>query len=161
MSFWTARPECELSGRRSVALSGLRKSRTRLTKRTWRTLRPMEDTPTADTASTPEEGPREKQSLLTLVPRLAKFLYHLPADERVPWTAKAALGGLAAYLASPVDIIPDAVPGGGYLDDLLLLSFVASFVLAKVPPEVVREHWGEDVQVLERIRNVRGKTKEE
>ena len=127
----------------------------------WRSLRPMEDTPKPDTASTPGEGPREKQSLLTLAPRLAKFLYHLAADERVPWTVKAALGGLAAYLASPIDIIPDAVPGGGYLDDLLLLSFVASFVLAKVPPEVVREHWGEDVQVLERIRNVRGKTKEE
>ena len=121
----------------------------------------MEDTPNSDLASTPEEEPREKQSLLTLVPRLAKFLYHLAADERVPWTAKAALGGLAAYLASPVDIIPDAVPAGGYLDDLLLLSFVASFVLAKVPPEVVREHWGEDVQVLERIRGERGKTREE
>ena len=78
-----------------------------------------------------------------------------------PAAGEVPLGGLAAYLASPIDIIPDAVPGGGYLDDLLLLSFVASFVLAKVPPEVVREHWGEDVQVLERIRNVRGKTKEE
>ncbi len=74
---------------------------------------------------------------------------------------KAALGGLAVYLISPVDVIPDAVAGGGYLDDLLLLSFVANFVLAKVPPEVVREHWGEDVQVLEQIRRERAKTKEE
>jgi uncharacterized membrane protein YkvA (DUF1232 family) len=144
-----------------AVLRGPGKRRTRSTRRRWRTVRSMDDTPKADTASTPEDGPRARQSLLTLIPRLAKFLYHLAADERVPWTAKAALGGLAAYLASPVDVIPDAVPGGGYLDDLLLLSFVASFVLAKVPPEVVREHWGEDVEVLERMRSERANAKEE
>lgn len=65
---------------------------------------------------------------------------------------KAALAGLAAYLATPIDIIPDWIPGAGYLDDALLLAFVVSYVLARVPMDVVREHWGEDVEVLERLK---------
>ena len=99
-----------------------------------------------------DEKGKERQSLVTLIPRLAKFLWHLVKDPRVPWTVKASLAGLAVYLASPIDIIPDWIPGAGYLDDVLLVGFVVSFVLARVPPEVVREHWGEDVEVLERFR---------
>jgi hypothetical protein len=30
-------------------------------------------------------------------------------------------------------------------------------VLAKVPYDVIREHWGEDVEVLERLKMGRGK----
>lgn len=97
---------------------------------------------------------RPRESLVSLVPRLARFVYHLSRDPRVPWTAKAALVGLAAYLACPIDIIPDWIPAAGYLDDVLLVGFVASFVLARVPPEVVREHWGEDVHTLERLRDL-------
>jgi uncharacterized membrane protein YkvA (DUF1232 family) len=99
-----------------------------------------------------EKRPRE--SLLTLVPRLARFVYHVSRDPRVPWGVKGALVGLAAYLASPIDIIPDWIPAAGYLDDVLVVGFVVSYVLARVPPEVVREHWGEDVQTLERIRDL-------
>jgi uncharacterized membrane protein YkvA (DUF1232 family) len=105
-----------------------------------------------DMAASEGTTDRPRESLVTLIPRLATFLWHLVKDPRVPWTAKAALAGLAAYLATPIDIIPDWIPGGGYLDDALLIAFVVSYVLAKVPPEVVREHWGEDVEVLERLK---------
>ena len=96
------------------------------------------------------EQPRD--SFVTLVPRLAKFVWHLVKDPRVSWQVKASLVGLAAYLASPIDLIPDWIPGGGYLDDVLILGFVASYVLARVPMEVVKEHWGEDVETLERLQ---------
>ncbi len=99
-----------------------------------------------------EKRPRE--SLFALVPRLARFVYHLSRDPRVPWSVKGALVGLAAYLACPIDIIPDWIPAAGYLDDVLVIGFVVSYVLARVPPEVVRDHWGEDVQTLHRIRDL-------
>jgi len=102
------------------------------------------------TDETGKDRPRE--SFVTLIPRLARFLWHLVKDPRVPWTVKASLAGLAAYLASPLDLIPDWIPGAGYLDDVLIAGFVVSYVLARVPPEVVREHWGEDVETLERFR---------
>ncbi len=94
----------------------------------------------------------ERQSVLTIVPRVAKFLWHLVKDPRVPAAVKWSLVGLAAYLASPIDLIPDWIPGAGYLDDVMIVGFVVSYVLARVSPEVVREHWGEDVEMLERLR---------
>jgi len=100
---------------------------------------------------------RKGGSVLSLVPRLAKLAYHLARDPRVPWTVKAALAGLAAYLACPIDIIPDWIPVLGYLDDVLVAGFVVSFVLRSVPSDVVREHWGEDVHVLESLRRRRKK----
>lgn len=105
-----------------------------------------------DMSATGEEKGDSRESFVTLVPRLAKFVWHLVKDPRVPWQVKASLIGLAAYLASPIDIIPDWIPGAGYLDDVLILGFVASYVLAKVPIEVVKEHWGEDVETLERLQ---------
>jgi len=97
------------------------------------------------------EGPK-RESVLSLIPRLAKFLYHVARDPRVPWTVKAALAGLAAYLACPIDIIPDWIPGAGYLDDILLVGFVVGYVLGNVSPDVIRDHWGEDVHLLESLR---------
>jgi len=102
--------------------------------------------------STKNPGGRKRGSLVSLVPRLAKLVYHLARDPRVPWRVKAVLVGLAAYLASPIDIIPDWIPVVGYLDDVLMVGLAAGYVLASVPPEVVREHWGEDVEVLESLR---------
>jgi len=101
----------------------------------------------------PDESPagQKRESVLSLIPRLAKFLYHLARDPRVPWTVKAALVGLAAYLACPLDIIPDWIPVLGYLDDVLIVGFAVGYVLRKVPLDLVREHWGEDVQVLESL----------
>ena len=83
---------------------------------------------------------------------MAKLIYQLARDPRVPWTVKAALGGLAVYLASPIDLIPDWVPAAGYLDDVLMLGFVVSYVLSAVPRYVVLEHWGEDIETLESLR---------
>ena len=86
---------------------------------------------------------------------MPKFLWHVARDPRVPWTVKAALAGMAAYLASPIDLIPDWIPGLGYLDDVVLVGVVVGYVLRKVPREVVREHWGEDVEVLEGLTRKR------
>ena len=100
----------------------------------------------------PQGCERPRESVLSIIPRLAKFLWHLVRDPRVPVSVKWSLVGLAAYLASPIDLIPDWIPGAGYLDDVLIVGFVVSYVLARVSPEVVREHWGEDVETLERLR---------
>ena len=43
-------------------------------------------------------------------------------DDRTPRAARWILAGLFAYLASPVDLIPDFIPGLGFLDDLVVLA---------------------------------------
>lgn len=39
-----------------------------------------------------------------------------------------AIGAAIAYFVSPVDVIPDALPIIGYLDDALVLKFVMDFI---------------------------------
>lgn len=40
----------------------------------------------------------------------------------VPWHSVAILSGAVLYLVSPLDVIPDKVPGLGHLDEVALLS---------------------------------------
>jgi uncharacterized membrane protein YkvA (DUF1232 family) len=59
----------------------------------------------------------------------------------VPRRAKVALALLVPYLASPIDLIPDFLPGIGQLDDALLVALALRYVMRRAGPDVVREHW--------------------
>jgi uncharacterized membrane protein YkvA (DUF1232 family) len=67
-------------------------------------------------------------------------------DPRVPLWSRFVAIGLAAYLASPIDIIPDFVPVLGQLDDLLIVMLGAGLLLRSVPRHVIEEHVGEHEQ---------------
>lgn len=56
-----------------------------------------------------------------------------------PTEAKVLLGAAVVYLASPVDLVPDWIPGLGQLDDVVVLTMLVQRALKLVPEEVVRE----------------------
>jgi uncharacterized membrane protein YkvA (DUF1232 family) len=87
-------------------------------------------------------------------PRLIKLVFRLVRDKRVPARPKAILVMLGAYLASPIDLIPDFIPGLGYVDDLVLAAFALDQILNRVPDQVVREHWDGDEDVLQIVREI-------
>lgn len=87
-------------------------------------------------------------------PRLVRLVARLMRDPRVPPRQKAILVVLGAYLASPIDIIPDFIPGIGAIDDLVLAAFALDQILNRVPEEVVREHWDGEEDVLQIVREV-------
>jgi uncharacterized membrane protein YkvA (DUF1232 family) len=87
-------------------------------------------------------------------PRLIKLIARLMRDSRVPARQKAILVLLFAYLASPVDLIPDFVPGVGQLDDIVLAAFALDQILNRVPEECIREHWDGDDDVLQIVREI-------
>lgn len=60
-------------------------------------------------------------------------------DRRVPWYAKAAAGGVAAYALSPIDLIPDFIPVLGYLDDLLIVPLGIMLAVRLIPSHVMAE----------------------
>jgi uncharacterized membrane protein YkvA (DUF1232 family) len=80
-------------------------------------------------------------ALARLVPDCLVLLRRLVADERVPRRRKLVLVGLVAYLAMPIDIVPDMIPVAGQLDDAIVLALGLRFVLRSAGPAVVREHW--------------------
>ncbi|HSP56254.1 MAG TPA: YkvA family protein [Dehalococcoidia bacterium] len=61
-------------------------------------------------------------------------------DPRVSIVPSLIAVALIAYLAMPIDIIPDFIPVLGYADDLLILVIGAGLLLRSIPPHVLEEH---------------------
>jgi uncharacterized membrane protein YkvA (DUF1232 family) len=97
------------------------------------------------------KAPWLKETLLA-VPRIALLVPRLLTDERVPRQTKLALAGLAVYIASPWDLIPDFIPGVGQLDDAIVLLLFVDAVLNQVDDSILLEHWTGEVDTLRRVQ---------
>jgi uncharacterized membrane protein YkvA (DUF1232 family) len=89
------------------------------------------------------------KQLLLLMPRLGRMILALMRDRELPTAAKVALGAMALYLASPVDLVPDFIPFVGYLDDLLVAAIVVDGVLNHVDRALVVKYWPGSVASLD------------
>jgi uncharacterized membrane protein YkvA (DUF1232 family) len=96
------------------------------------------------------------KTFAAIIPQVARLLWKLTTDPRVPLKHKIVLGGAAAYLISPWDIIPDRIAGAGQLDDLAVVLSALDIVLNHTPDDVVRSHWNGDPRTLDNIRRVVG-----
>lgn len=67
-------------------------------------------------------------------------VYLAARDPRVPWHAKAVAIFVAAYALSPIDLIPDAIPILGYVDDLIVVPLGIWLAVKLIPPEIMAEH---------------------
>lgn len=85
---------------------------------------------------------------ILLLPNLVKLLYRLLEDERVPKAEKIILGATAAYVLTPVDLIPDYVPFLGQLDDLVLVALALKRLFNVAGPQILQEHWDGSQDVL-------------
>ncbi len=73
--------------------------------------------------------------------RLPGRLRRVAADARTPRRARWLLIGLAVYVASPIDPIPDFIPGIGLLDELVIVPLALARIRRMIPPEVWAEHF--------------------
>lgn len=90
-----------------------------------------------------------------LAPDFFHLLCKVVLDPRVSGREKAKVGGAIAYFMSPLDAVPEGLFGpAGYVDDVALAAYVLNSVLESAGPEVLREHWAGDGDVLEQIRSV-------
>jgi uncharacterized membrane protein YkvA (DUF1232 family) len=69
----------------------------------------------------------------------AQVFYFACKHPRVPWFAKVVAACTAAYLFSPVQLIPGFIPVIGFLDDLLVLFIGAKLIQKLIPPDVLTE----------------------
>ncbi len=72
--------------------------------------------------------------LLKKYSELGKVMYGMMKDYRkgiytkVPWFTIATIAFAFLYILNPFDIIPDFIPGLGYIDDLGVLTFGLRFI---------------------------------
>ncbi len=89
-----------------------------------------------------------------LIPRFGLLVARLLRDPRVPPSRKLLLGGTVVYLVSPIDLIPEMLPIGGWADDTILIAFALGQLVTSVPDEVIEEHWSGPRESLESVRKV-------
>jgi uncharacterized membrane protein YkvA (DUF1232 family) len=88
------------------------------------------------------------RELVTLLPNLVRLFRGLLRDDKVPRSSKALLLLGAVWLASPIDLIPEFLPGIGGIDDAVVAALVLRHLVRKAGPDVVREHWRGDPRTL-------------
>jgi uncharacterized membrane protein YkvA (DUF1232 family) len=64
----------------------------------------------------------------------ARVLWHALKHPASPRWLKFATAGMALYLLSPVDLIPDFLPIVGVVDDLVILPLALRWIINKLPP---------------------------
>lgn len=92
------------------------------------------------------------RELALFLPNFVLLLKRLLGDSRVPKRTKMIVGGTALYLISPIDVIPDFVPGLGQLDDVVLAILALHSLLNRVDESVILEHWDGDQDLIRMIR---------
>jgi uncharacterized membrane protein YkvA (DUF1232 family) len=65
----------------------------------------------------------------------------LAADPDTPRGVRIRLALLLAYLALPLDLIPDFVPVLGYADDAIIVALVLRSATRYAGPDALARHW--------------------
>ena len=78
---------------------------------------------------------------LRLLPDTLRLLRRLAADRNLPRGIRVRLWLLFAYLAIPIDLIPDFLPVVGYADDAIIVSLVLRSVVRRAGVQAVQRHW--------------------
>src|SRR5690349_6873802 len=86
-------------------------------------------------------GPAQLKEALRLLPDLLRLLRRLAADRTLPRGVRLRLVLLLAYLATPIDLVPDVVPVLGYADDVVVVALVLRSVVRRAGPDALRRHW--------------------
>jgi uncharacterized membrane protein YkvA (DUF1232 family) len=88
------------------------------------------------------------RELVTFLPNLIRLFRGLLGDERMPRSSKALLAVAAVWLSSPIDLIPEFLPGVGALDDAVIAGLVLRHLVKRAGPEVVKDHWQGDPRTI-------------
>jgi len=75
----------------------------------------------------------------------------LRRDPRVPRRAKVALVVAVAWVASPIDLLPEFLPVIGPLDDVVAVVLLLRYAARSVPREILLAAWPADLRLLRRL----------
>ena len=101
---------------------------------------------------------RPEDSTLTetarILPDTLRLVSRLARDRTIPRSTRLPAWFLLAYLASPIDLIPDFVPVVGYADDAILTSLVLRRLIRGAGDAKLAQHWPGTAEGLETLRRV-------
>jgi uncharacterized membrane protein YkvA (DUF1232 family) len=87
-------------------------------------------------------GRREDaRALAGFIPDCMVLVSRLARDARISKPRRAALFVVLGYLALPIDLVPDFLPGIGQLDDAVVLGLALRVIVRGGGTELAREAW--------------------
>ena len=87
-------------------------------------------------------GRREDaRALAGFIPDCVVLVGRLARDRRISRARRAVLFVVLGYLALPLDLVPDFLPGIGQLDDAVVLGLALRLVVRGGGADIVHEAW--------------------
>ncbi len=81
------------------------------------------------------------RELLRLLPDVLWLVRRLAGDGTLPRGVRVRLWLVLAYLAVPIDLVPDFVPVLGHADDAIVVALVLRSVVRRAGAAAVERHW--------------------
>jgi uncharacterized membrane protein YkvA (DUF1232 family) len=85
-------------------------------------------------------GPALKEAL-RLLPDVLRLLRRLASDPTLLPGVRVRLWLLLAYLALPIDLVPDFIPVLGYADDAIIVTWVLRSVVRRAGLQALQRQW--------------------
>ncbi len=81
---------------------------------------------------------------LRALPDIVRLARRLQADPRTPRRHRVALVVLVVWIVSPIDLLPEFLPGIGPLDDIVVAALILGWVARRTGTTRLRELWPGD-----------------
>ena len=94
----------------------------------------------------------DARALARFVPDCLVLTSRLLRDERVPRGRKMLVVASVAYLAMPIDLVPDFIPIVGQLDDAIIVVLALRAILRGGNDGLLEEHWPGPEESLRVVR---------
>jgi uncharacterized membrane protein YkvA (DUF1232 family) len=89
-----------------------------------------------------------------LLPDTIRLVRRLASDRSIPRSARLPVWALLAYLACPIDLVPDFLPIVGYADDAVLTALVLRRLVRHAGHSKVSEQWPGTPEGLTTLRRL-------
>jgi uncharacterized membrane protein YkvA (DUF1232 family) len=94
------------------------------------------------------------QDAMRLLPDVLRLVKRLASDRTLPTGVRVRLALLIAYLALPIDLIPDFIPVLGYADDAVIVALVLRSVARRAGGDALAKHWPGTPEGLVAVRHL-------
>ena len=91
------------------------------------------------------------KDLLFFLPDFMILFSRVLTDKRVSRKQKFVLACILGYIVMPLDLIPDFIPGLGFMDDLIIAIYGVHYLLSEIDREIIKELWPGKENLLDKI----------
>lgn len=96
----------------------------------------------------------DARALAGFIPDCVVLFRSLLADPEVDWWRKALLVAVIAYLALPIDLVPDFIPIAGQIDDAIVVALALRTLLRARGESLLLRHWPGPERSLQLMRRL-------